>query len=123
MICDHEIPSNSAATPNLATKTVLVCQNRTCAKQGAAAVLAAFESCCPAIDPTWPAPTLPNSSPIEVFGCGCLGQCGNGPMVHVLPEQVWYWRVQPEEVGAIVRQHLIGGCPISAMLYPALHRF
>jgi (2Fe-2S) ferredoxin len=42
-------------------------------------------------------------------------------MVIVLPEQVWYCRVQPNEVPAVVKRHLYGGEPIRAMLYRKFH--
>ncbi|WP_017319398.1 (2Fe-2S) ferredoxin domain-containing protein [Mastigocladopsis repens] len=88
--------SNFPATPSpLSPKCVRVCQNRTCRKQGAAKVLAAFEAQA--------------VSGVTVTGCGCLGQCGNGPMVLVLPERVWYSRVHPKEVPLVVEQHLRGG--------------
>jgi (2Fe-2S) ferredoxin len=89
-------------------KTVLVCQNRTCLKQGAVEVLAAFHAHADAS--------------FVAVSSQCLGQCGNGVMVRVLPEDVWYWRVSPEEVSAIARRHLIGGQAIAAMLYPVFHR-
>lgn len=50
-----------------------------------------------------------------------MGQCGNGVMVRVLPDDVWYWQVQAVEVSAIVESHLHHGCPISKMLCPAMH--
>jgi (2Fe-2S) ferredoxin len=87
--------------------TVLICQNRTCLKQGAAEVLAAFQA-----------------NPVNgctVVSTGCLGECGNGPMVQIWPGPIWYSQVQPEEVPAIVRRHLRGGQPIAAMLYPKFH--
>ncbi|HEY9644848.1 MAG TPA: (2Fe-2S) ferredoxin domain-containing protein, partial [Chroococcidiopsis sp.] len=54
---------------------------------------------------------------ISIEASGCLGQCGNGPMVLVLPDQVWYCRVQPEEVAAVVERHLRHGHPIQTMRY------
>lgn len=42
-------------------------------------------------------------------------------MVLVLPEQVWYCRVSPEEVDAIKIRHLINGRPIQSMLYRKFH--
>jgi (2Fe-2S) ferredoxin len=65
-----------------------------------------------------------NANPVEgveVVGCGCFGQCGNGPMVLVLPEQIWYSRVHPDEVGVIVDRHLKNGNPIPALLYRKFH--
>ncbi|NJK73494.1 MAG: (2Fe-2S) ferredoxin domain-containing protein [Richelia sp. CSU_2_1] len=84
------------------SKRVLVCQNRTCRKQGSAKVLAAFQSLADA--------------EVEVVASGCLGHCGSGPMVLVLPEKVWYSRVCAGEVGAI-EQHLQGGKPVESLLY------
>jgi (2Fe-2S) ferredoxin len=88
------------------TRLVRVCQNRTCKKQGAMAVLAAFQ-----------ASPVPD---VTVTASGCLGQCGNGPMVLVLPEMVWYSRVQPQEVPLLVEKHLLAGQKVKQMLY---HRF
>ena len=49
---------------------ILVCQNTTCKQQGSQKVLAAFERC------------VPDGVAVDVSGC--MGQCGNGPMVVVL---------------------------------------
>ncbi|MBW4595033.1 MAG: (2Fe-2S) ferredoxin domain-containing protein [Brasilonema angustatum HA4187-MV1] len=98
--------SNSSVTSPVFPKCVRVCQNRTCRKQGAAKVLEAFEA-------------LPTPE-VTVTGSTCLGQCGNGPMVLVLPEMVWYSGVRPSEVPLLVEQHLRGGQRVTKMLY---HRF
>lgn len=90
-------------------RQVLVCQNRTCRKQGAAAVLKAFQA-------------LPVAD-VTVIGSSCLGQCGNGPMVLVMPEQIWYSTLHPSEVPAVVERHLQGGHPVRSMLYPKYHQF
>ncbi|NDJ17431.1 (2Fe-2S) ferredoxin domain-containing protein [Myxacorys almedinensis] len=89
------------------SQCVRVCQNTSCRKLGAKKVLAAFQ-------------TLPIAG-VDVEESRCLGQCGNGPMVLVLPEQIWYCRVLPEEVDAIATRHLLGGQPISSMLYRKFH--
>lgn len=61
------------------------------------------------------------SPTIAVEQSPCLGQCGNGPMVRVLPEDIWYWRVNAAEVPAVIQRHLVDGQPIKAMLYPRVH--
>jgi (2Fe-2S) ferredoxin len=38
-------------------------------------------------------------------------------MVLVLPDEVWYCRVLPEEVDAIAQRHLLNGQPITSMQY------
>lgn len=88
-------------------KKVIVCQGRSCLKYGADLVLVAFRS-----------NLLPG---VEVIPCGCLGQCGNGPMVLVEPDQIWYDQVLPEEVSIIVQQHLQENRPVKKMLYPKFH--
>ena len=89
------------------SRQVLVCQNRTCRKQGAAKVLAAFQKL--------------SGSEVAVVASSCLGQCGSGPMVLVMPEQVWYCGICPEEVAAVTEQHLQEGKPVKAMLYRKFH--
>lgn len=86
---------------------VRICQNTACKKSGSLQVLAAFQ-----------AQSLLN---ITIIGSRCLGQCGSGPMVVVLPEETWYSRVLPGEVPAIVERHLKRGEPIKAMLYRKFH--
>lgn len=90
----------------MTSRKVLVCQNRTCRKQGSQGVLEALKKA--------------NVSEVSVEECGCLGQCGSGPMVLILPEQVWYWRVHPQEVPAVVERHLKGGNPVKTMVYSKL---
>jgi (2Fe-2S) ferredoxin len=70
---------------------VLVCQNRSCRKAGAAKVLQAFRQKA--------------SQEISVVACGCLGHCGSGPIALILPEEVWYDHVQPANVADIIQQH------------------
>ena len=79
---------------NQVDRLLLVCQNRTCRKQGSAKVLAAFQTF-----------DIPN---ITVEKSGCLGKCGSGPMVLVLPEEVWYSRVFPEQVSTILEENFLG---------------
>lgn len=84
-------------------RVVLVCQNRTCRKQGAKQVLAAFQAQA--------------VSEVTVQRSGCLGRCGSGPMVVVLPEEVWYGHVHPQEVPTVVKRHLIEQQPVEGMVY------
>jgi (2Fe-2S) ferredoxin len=54
---------------------------------------------------------------IRVNKSGCFSQCGNGPMVVVYPEDVWYAGVQAEDLPEIVQSHLIGGKPVERLRY------
>ena len=89
------------------SRTVLVCQHETCPRQGAAAVLKAFKSQAPSV--------------VVVQSVGCLGECGSGPMVVVLPEEIWYAHVAVGDVPRIVEQHLKGGKPVTEKLYRKFH--
>lgn len=83
---------------------VLICQGRSCRHLGSQKVLEAFRK-----------EAVPK---VDIIESGCLGQCGNGPMVLILPDQVWYWRICAENVPLLVEQHLRHGCPVTVMLYP-----
>ncbi|MDJ0660530.1 MAG: (2Fe-2S) ferredoxin domain-containing protein [Crocosphaera sp.] len=88
-------------------KCVVVCQHRRCANLGSRDVLTAF---------------LANpSTKFSVIGSGCLKQCGNGPMVRILPEKTWYHNIKPEQVTTLIKQHLLGGKPVTQLLYPRFH--
>ncbi|MBD2383975.1 (2Fe-2S) ferredoxin domain-containing protein [Cylindrospermum sp. FACHB-282] len=105
---DTTQPSNSPTTDQISSSRCLrVCQYRACKSQGAASVLAAFQAL--------PVPD------VTVISSGCLAQCGNGPMVLVLPDKVWYSSVKPEEVPLLVEQHLLGGQRVKQMLYYRFH--
>ncbi len=92
---------------NSDSRTILVCQGHTCSLSGSAQVLVAFQV---------------NAPPdVKITGCGCLGQCGNGPMVLFLPEETWYSGVSCEAVTMIIKQHLGKGKPVIKMLYRKFH--
>ena len=40
---------------------------------------------------------------------GCFGICDKGPIVVVYPDNVWYGSVTPDDVTAILDEHIEGG--------------
>jgi len=54
---------------------------------------------------------------VRINKSGCLDQCGNGPMIVVYPEAVWYAHVKPEDCQEIVESHLVGGKPVERLFY------
>lgn len=76
--------------PMVALTTILVCQNTACRKMGAAVVLKRLQE--QAVEDVAIAPS------------GCLGKCGNGPNLLVLPEKRWYERVRPEDIQIILAE-------------------
>ena len=56
---------------------------------------------------------------IRINKSGCFSQCGNGPMIIVYPEDVWYAGVQAEDLPEIVQSHLLGGKPVDRLALPS----
>ena len=54
---------------------------------------------------------------VRVNHSGCLNQCGNGPMVVVYPEGVWYAAVTPGDAEQIVTEHLLAGRPVERLRF------
>ena len=54
---------------------------------------------------------------IRINKSGCFSQCGNGPMVVVYPDNVWYAGVTAEDLPENVQSHLFGGKPVERLLY------
>ena len=57
------------------------------------------------------------SGEVQVTSSGCLGLCGEGPMVVVYPDGVWYRRVQRSDVAEIVASHLRDGRPVDRLAW------
>ena len=56
---------------------------------------------------------------IRINKAGCFSQCGNGPIVIVYPENIWYGDVTEEKARRILEEHLVGGRPVSEFVYQA----
>jgi (2Fe-2S) ferredoxin len=56
---------------------------------------------------------------IRINKAGCFSQCGNGPIVVVYPENIWYGAVNEEKARRILEEHLLGGRPVSELQYQA----
>ena len=54
---------------------------------------------------------------VRVNHSGCFSQCGNGPMLVVYPEGVWYAAVTPADVGEIIESHLVRDEPVTRLRY------
>jgi (2Fe-2S) ferredoxin len=60
------------------------------------------------------------STSIRINNAGCMDQCGNGPMVVVYPENIWYSQVAVEDAEAIFQEHLVEGKPVERLIYKPL---
>jgi len=54
---------------------------------------------------------------VDLTETGCMGPCAKGPVVRVLPDDVLYTEVRPEDVDEIVREHLRGGRIVRRLLW------
>jgi (2Fe-2S) ferredoxin len=54
---------------------------------------------------------------VRVNKAGCFSQCGNGPMVVVYPDDVWYGGVSVDKARRVLNEHLIGGRPVEEARY------
>ncbi|HBF37297.1 MAG TPA: NADH-quinone oxidoreductase subunit NuoF [Firmicutes bacterium] len=54
---------------------------------------------------------------IKIVETGCIGSCDLGPVIVVYPEGVFYERVKPQDVKAIVEEHLAKGQPVEHLLH------
>ncbi|MDO9244251.1 MAG: NAD(P)H-dependent oxidoreductase subunit E [Rhodocyclaceae bacterium] len=46
---------------------------------------------------------------VRINSAGCLDRCGDGPVIVVYPEAVWYTYVDQEDIDEIVDSHLVKG--------------
>ncbi|MCX7163607.1 MAG: (2Fe-2S) ferredoxin domain-containing protein [Rhodocyclales bacterium] len=51
--------------------------------------------------------TLPGK--VRINAAGCLDRCGEGPVLVIYPEAVWYTYVDQEDIDEIIDQHLLQG--------------
>jgi len=77
-------------------KHVAVCTNQTCAADGAPAVLERLRQ----------AARDSEQCDARITRSSCLGRCGDGPMVAVYPDGVWYGGVEADDADRIVGDHL-----------------
>ncbi|MFW6435522.1 MAG: CbiX/SirB N-terminal domain-containing protein [Halovenus sp.] len=77
-------------------KHVAVCTNQTCAADGAPAVLERLRQ----------AARDSEACDARITRSSCLGRCGEGPMVAVYPDGVWYGGVDQDDAAEIVSSHL-----------------
>ncbi|HEY9764486.1 MAG TPA: (2Fe-2S) ferredoxin domain-containing protein [Trichocoleus sp.] len=94
-------------SPTPCRRFVGVCQNRSCLRSGSDKVLKALQQ--------------HQTSSLMVAASGCLGQCGSGPMVRVMPDDTWYCRVQLKDIPEIVTEHFQGNQPVKRLLHPRFH--
>ncbi len=63
---------------------------------------------------------------VRINHSGCFSQCGNGPMLVVYPDAVWYAHVTPDDADEIFERHIVGGQTVERLHYdpptPGAHK-
>ncbi len=54
---------------------------------------------------------------VQVIVTGCFGFCGKGPIVKVMPDNIFYFHVKPEDAQTIVEEHVMKGKKVERLLY------
>ncbi|MEY7850952.1 CbiX/SirB N-terminal domain-containing protein [Natrarchaeobius sp. A-rgal3] len=75
---------------------VAVCTNRTCTEMGSSTVLERLRQAVRDAD----------GCDVRITRSSCLGRCGDGPMVAVYPDGIWYGGVESADAERIVSSHL-----------------
>lgn len=90
-------------------KHVFVCtEGKTCPDQGGQEVCFELRQAISNIDP---------NKTMRINKAGCFGQCGNGPMVVVYPEGIWYSNVSAADCKEIAEQHLDKNHIVERLVY------
>jgi (2Fe-2S) ferredoxin len=93
------LDAKSRSKPQAKAKSkVLICHKSNCWKKGGQEVCAAIESILKDHHLT---------QEISIKQTGCLNQCKKAPALVMMPDKARYNKVQPKQVGEIVKKHLI----------------
>ena len=57
------------------------------------------------------------SQDVKVVQTGCFGFCAQGPIVKIMPDNVFYVQVTPEDAKEIVEKHVVGHQLVERLLY------
>ncbi len=71
-------------------KVMFVCNGKSCTKDGANGVLNELKKRA--------------NQGIEIKTKFCVGKCGNGPIIVVLPKETWYEKVSLEKLNLILEK-------------------
>ncbi|NUB91232.1 NAD(P)H-dependent oxidoreductase subunit E [Haloterrigena sp. SYSU A121-1] len=93
---DREDVDDEPHSHDVPEKHVAVCMNQTCAEMGSPSVLERLRQEVRDSD----------HCDARITRSSCLGRCGDGPMVAVYPDGIWYGDVASEDAERIVGDHL-----------------
>ena len=53
---------------------------------------------------------------VSVVITGCNGFCGQGPLLVVQPDEIFYGYLTPEDIPFLVEEHLLKGRPVKRLI-------
>ncbi|WP_251330980.1 CbiX/SirB N-terminal domain-containing protein [Haloplanus pelagicus] len=107
---DRESVDDDPHVHDAPEKHVAVCTNQTCAASGATAVIEGLRQGVRAAE----------DCDARVTRTSCLGQCGDGPIVAVYPDGIWYGGVTADDTDRIVSSHLDRDRIVSDLVHQTL---
>jgi NADP-reducing hydrogenase subunit HndC len=54
---------------------------------------------------------------IQVIKTGCFGLCGLGPVVKIMPDDIFYTNVTPDDAAEIITKHIVKGIKVERLIY------
>jgi (2Fe-2S) ferredoxin len=54
---------------------------------------------------------------VQIVETGCIGSCSMGPVMTVLPQEIFYMKLKAEDVPELVESHLVKGVPVQRLMY------
>ncbi|EIE00420.1 CbiX/SirB N-terminal domain-containing protein [Leptospira licerasiae] len=88
-------------------KHIFVCDNIDCADKGSSALVARMRSILK---------VRGRHLDFKISRSSCMGRCGEGPVVVVYPDGVWYQKVNVEDAEDLVSEHLLQDKLVSRLI-------
>ena len=54
---------------------------------------------------------------VQVIMTGCFGFCEKGPIVKVMPDNLFYTQVSPNDAEDIIKEHVVKGQRVERLIY------
>lgn len=59
---------------------------------------------------------LNGKNKVRINRAGCLDRCGEGPLLVVYPQAIWYTFVDHEDIEEIITSHLMNNQPVKRLM-------
>ena len=53
---------------------------------------------------------------VRINRSGCLDRCGEGPLLVVYPQAIWYTFVDNDDIDEIIESHLVNGIVVKRLI-------